>query len=55
VREEVERQQYVLGMMEDGFQEGYKMELQDGWSKGFDEGLEESRRRQIAASGGQGE
>jgi flagellar biosynthesis/type III secretory pathway protein FliH len=44
--EELERQQqYVLGMMENGFQEGYKMGLQDGWSKGFEDGYEETRRQ----------
>jgi hypothetical protein len=42
-REALERQQYVLGMMEDGFQEGYKMGLQGGWSnKGFDDGFEDT-------------
>jgi len=41
-------------MMEDGFQEGYKMGLQDGWSKGFDDGYEEAwRQRQFRLQGSQ--
>jgi hypothetical protein len=43
LREELERQ-YVLGM-DDGFQEGYKMGPQDGWSKRFDDGFEEAGRQ----------
>jgi hypothetical protein len=42
-REALERH-YELGMMEDGFQEDYKMGLQDGWSKGFDDGYEEAAK-----------
>jgi flagellar biosynthesis/type III secretory pathway protein FliH len=51
-REALERQ-YVLGMMEDRFEEGYKMGLQDGWSKGFDDGYEEAWRRQFRLQGSQ--
>jgi flagellar biosynthesis/type III secretory pathway protein FliH len=40
-REALQMQQYMLGLMEEGFQEGYKMGLQDGWNKGFDDGLQE--------------
>jgi hypothetical protein len=53
LREELERQ-YALGY-DSGVSDGYQIGLEDGWSKGFDEGLKESRRRQIAASGGKGE
>jgi flagellar biosynthesis/type III secretory pathway protein FliH len=45
-REALERQ-YVLGMMEDGFQEGYKMGLQDGWSRGFDDGFQEGYQEAV--------